>query len=287
MSISAPLDPSLLVLDSEEESFFKATTGIDDAAHLRKHIQHVARKAYNVFPYSSIGSYTFTKTMIARLPGYTEALTLGRATNGILLDAGCCFGVDVHKAAQDGWPAARIVATDIIAEFWELGHELFRSTEMTLPATFIQGDLLDGAHLSLGPPLDHTPELTSLTSLNQLRGHVTTIHASALFHLFSEEEQRALAVALGSLLAPIKGACVFGWSTGTAQVGNVEFAGAVSHPQQYCHSPSSWEALWNGGVYPRGSVEVKAQLVEFEGDIGLRLKDGSVPKRLEWVVKRV
>jgi hypothetical protein len=44
----APLDPSLLVLDSEDEAFFKAKTKIDDTQELRDHIQVVAREAYEV-----------------------------------------------------------------------------------------------------------------------------------------------------------------------------------------------------------------------------------------------
>ena len=47
MSVTA-LDPSLLVLDSEDEAFFKATTKIDDTQELRNHIQSVARQAYEV-----------------------------------------------------------------------------------------------------------------------------------------------------------------------------------------------------------------------------------------------
>lgn len=48
MTVSAPLDPSLLVLDSGDEAFFKATTKIDDTQELRNHIQTVAREAYEV-----------------------------------------------------------------------------------------------------------------------------------------------------------------------------------------------------------------------------------------------
>jgi hypothetical protein len=48
MTVSAPLDPSLLVLDSGDEAFFKAMTKIDDTQELRNHIQTVAREAYEV-----------------------------------------------------------------------------------------------------------------------------------------------------------------------------------------------------------------------------------------------
>lgn len=48
MTVSVPLDPSLLVLDAGDEAFFKATTKIDDTQELRSHIQTVAREAYEV-----------------------------------------------------------------------------------------------------------------------------------------------------------------------------------------------------------------------------------------------
>lgn len=129
------------------------------------------------------------------------------------------------------------------------------------------------------------PDLPSLSSLNQLRGQVTAIHAAALFHLFSEAQQRALAMTLGSLLANVTGATIFGWSTGLAEVGYIEFEGTVSHPRQFCHSPSSWEALWNGVVFPKGSVQVETRLVDFNYDVGVRLKGGLAPKKFEWAVR--
>ncbi|KAI0299339.1 hypothetical protein B0F90DRAFT_1560911, partial [Multifurca ochricompacta] len=267
-----PLDLALLVLDPNEEAFLKILTKIDDAQELRDHIQRVAREAYEVFPYGSIGSYTFAKAAISRLPGYADVLALGSGNGGLFLDAGCCFGVDARRAAYDGWPVDRIVATDIVPEFWDLGHKLFRSSAASFPAVFIQGDLLDLTHVTPGLPSSSLPDLTSLSSLNQLRGHVTAIHASALFHLFSEEEQQALAIALGGLLASVPGASIFGWSTGVTVAGYVEFEGVVSHPRLFCHSKSTWEALWNGVVFPKGSVKVEAHLVDFDHDVGLRLK---------------
>ena len=169
-------------------------------------------------------------------------------------------------------------------EFWDLGHKLFRSP---FPAAFIHADLLDHTQLAPGPPSSDPPDLAKLSSLNQLRGHVTVIHASALFQLFSEEKQMALAQALGSLLAPVSGACIFGWSPGLREAGYIEYECKASYPRQFFHSPSSWEALWNGVVFPKGSVEVEARLEDFERDVGMRLKGGLPPKRLDWVVRRI
>ena len=36
-------------------------------------------------------------------------------------------------------------------------------------------------------------------------------------------------------------------------------AGAIT---QFWHSPRSWAALWDGGVFPRGTVRVEAALVD-------------------------
>ncbi|KAI9438322.1 hypothetical protein H4582DRAFT_255501 [Lactarius indigo] len=282
-----PLDPSLLVLDSDNEAFFKATTRISGSQELRDHIRAVATEAFEVFPYSTIGSYTFARTMIASLPGYADVLALGRDNGGVLLDVGCCFGADTRKAALDGWPVNQIIATDIVGGFWDLGHKLFRSSAASFPAVFVQADLLNPAHVTPGPPAENIPDLTNLSSLNQLRGQVMAIHAAAVFHLFSDEQQLALAVTLGSLLANVSGASIFGWSTGLAEVGFLEFEGNVSHPRQFCHSPSSWVALWDGVVFPKGSVKVEARLVEFDYDVGVRTRDGLTLKRLEWAVRRM
>jgi hypothetical protein len=86
---------------------------------------------------------------------------------------------------------------------------MFQSSSDPFPTTFIHADLLDQIQLIPGPPSNDAPDLANLSSLNQLRGHITAIHASALFHLFSEEKQLALEHALGSLLAPVSGACIF------------------------------------------------------------------------------
>jgi hypothetical protein len=156
---------------------------------------------------------------------------------------------------------------------------------------FIQTDLLNQEYVTPGSPAkdapDLAPDLVSLSSLNQLRGQVTAAHAAALFHLLSEEQQLALAMSLGSLLADVSGATIFGWSTGLAEVGYNEFEGTVSHPRQFCHSPSSREELWNGVVFPRGSVKVEARIMDFNYDVGVRLKGGIPLKRLEWAVRRI
>jgi len=40
-------------------------------------------------------------------------------------------------------------------------------------------------------------------------------------------------------------------------------------------------------MFPKGSVKVEAHLEDFDHDVGLRLKGGIPPKRLDWVVQRI
>jgi len=97
-----------------------------------------------------------------------------------------------------------------VAELWGLCHELFRTSEASFPVVFIQRDILSQEYIIPGPPAKDTPDLASLSSLYQLCGPVTAICAAALFHLFSEDHQLAFAMTLGSLLANVSGAALFG-----------------------------------------------------------------------------
>ncbi|KAG9316774.1 hypothetical protein JVU11DRAFT_2837 [Chiua virens] len=198
------LDPSLYALDPESFTFFKSITGINDNDELRKHILNVQAKAYAVF----------TRLKISKAPAYEHVLKLGREREGaLLLDIGCCFGNDARKAASDGFPVRQLIASDLRRELWDLGHELFRSTPESFSATFVSGDALDPAFLSPSASRVELPvdvDVSTITTLNDLRGKVSAIWAASFFHLFSEKHQRQLAHALGSLLSPEKGSVIFG-----------------------------------------------------------------------------
>jgi hypothetical protein len=175
-----------------------------------------------------------------------------------------------------------------------LGHELFKSTPDTFSVPFIQGDVFNSSHLAIVPPTTHldvsSPPLSSLkdlTSLNQLRGRVSAIHASAFFHLFSESEQLHLARALGGLLSPEPNSIIFG------QHGSNPTNGWRSIPvfgnngrDLFCHNPESWTELWDGGVFEKGTVRVECVLDEVERpDYGFH--PGMKFYQLTWAVIRM
>jgi hypothetical protein len=177
-----------------------------------------------------------------------------------------------------------------LAEFADLAHKLFRTTQETYPIAFVPGDVFDPKHLEVVPPAAvvsesesaaaHGPKsatggpgdppspvsvpapdlLRSLTSLNPLRGRVFAIHASSFFHMFGEEKQLHVARALAGLLSPEPGSVIFGMQVGLPEKG---FDPSVVHRdhRMWCHSPESWTQLWDGLVFENGVVNVQTTLV--------------------------
>ncbi|KAJ7691786.1 hypothetical protein B0H17DRAFT_1285607 [Mycena rosella] len=263
-----PLNESLYYKpDDAEVAFIKEQSGIHDPDALKRHILAVQTKAYDIFGYHCIYTFEFTRYAISKFPVYQHVLSLGRERDGaILLDLGCCLGTDIRMAARDGFPLQNLLASDLRADFWNLGHELFRSTPATCPIAFVAGDALDPDFLAPAAPATSLPEglappLAALTSLTPLRGHVAALHISAVFHFFREPQQLQLARALASLLSPLPGSVIFGSHVGLRAKGvRKSLSGDM-----FCHSPESWTAMW-GEVFFEGAVTVDARLVRYIGD---------------------
>lgn len=192
---------------------------------------------------------------------------------------------------MDGWPSSNIVATDLqcgkfftllhcnkslrhASEFWDLGHKLFCSTKETFPATFVPGNVLKPAHLEVYPVVydpaevtTQTPALSSLVSLNPLRGHVSAVHAGAFLHLFSEEQQTHIMRAFAGLLSPEPGSMIVGSQTGAqgkCSVVKVMAGQNGATVTQFAHSPESWTELVDGQIFTKGTVKVEAELIKEE-----------------------
>ncbi|PSS37141.1 hypothetical protein PHLCEN_2v1014 [Hermanssonia centrifuga] len=230
---------------------------------------------------------------IARLPAYGKLLKVGKERKGALfLDIGCCLGNDVRKVVVDGFPMNQVFASDLrpgtchqqfitvipkdgqlaliaFAEFWQLGHKLFRSTPNTFPVPFISGDVFDPAFL---PPAEipttartvSLPPLSDLTSLARLAGHLSVIHASSFFQLFDGQLQLQLAKRLAALLSPEPGSFIFGSHAGRPEKSvrmeavPQDFRGT----RMWCYCPESWTELWECVFGGKGIVKVEAELKE-------------------------
>ncbi|KAF7314070.1 hypothetical protein HMN09_00566000 [Mycena chlorophos] len=287
-----PLDVKLSdVLEVDGDTglqFFQKEIGISDANELEKHVLALQAKAYEMFPYTCIRVFSFMRVKTSLMPAYPRVVEVMKQNpDALFLDIGCFFGTDVRKLVVDGVSPHQVVATDILQGFWDLGHELFKSTPATFPVKFLQGDVFDPAFLP--PPaqdaaaLSSKPVLADLTSLTPLRGHLTAIHITYVFHLFPEEKQRLLAEHLAGMLSAASGSTIFGATFARRTPGRelyfrdeAERLAALSESQDtsnagegkrqngvelYCFSPESWTALWES-FFPPGAVRVETKVTE-------------------------
>ncbi|KAJ7823103.1 hypothetical protein B0H13DRAFT_2241526 [Mycena leptocephala] len=238
------------VLAPAELAFLKTQTGIQDDEELKAHVLAIQKKAYEicmglncVYPYACIRLFGFVNRA-----AHEHVLDLGRSVSrALILDTGCGgayflssmyiykitamfleVGNDLRKIADDGFPVQNII------EFWDLGHELFRSTTILFPATLVAGDAFDLTFLSL-PPLTEEPQpatshldLRTLMSLNELHGRL------------SAEQQLELARKLAGLLSARPGSIIFGSHGAKLTKGDSSSWGdnGIFHP-----SPESWARL--------------------------------------------
>ncbi|KAJ4463391.1 hypothetical protein C8J55DRAFT_531995 [Lentinula edodes] len=276
---------SHLTLNQDELAFYKRQTGIDEEEKLKKRIVEIAQKALDVYPYHCIWTFGFLRFRILRSQsGYKQLLELGATRrDALFLDIGCCFGNDIRKAIEDGFPAQNVIASDLRPDFWNFGHQLFNTDPKTFPVTFVPGDVLSSSFISTQPPLLLPPHesppnsippvsLQSLLllhpnpnptdpnstlnaqSLNPLRGHLSAIHTSAFFHLFKKDEQLLIAKKLASLLSPVPGSIIFGSHRGAATPQEGERSDSTARGTLlYRHSPESWKEMWEKEVFGRVS----------------------------------
>jgi len=280
-----PLDSSLYFLEPDVARLFKASTGIQNDKALKTHILKVQEEAYRSFPYPCIRLFSFTRMTVPELPSYKEILKIGKERDdAILLEIGSGFGNDIRKLVDDGFPATKVVASDINAELWELGHNLFRSNSDTFPVKFVEADIFDETTLSSKPTLpSFRPDLRMLRTLTPLKGHVSTIVLQMVFHLFDEKRQLELARRVAQLLSPAPGSLIVGRQMGDVRPRDIPLEG---NPH-FVHNERSWEKMWSR-VFPKGTVEYRTELRDLPQDlIAATLDMVDVSQFLNWSIRRL
>ncbi|KLO15970.1 hypothetical protein SCHPADRAFT_823813 [Schizopora paradoxa] len=287
-----------LVLTPDAIEFFLAETKLDSVRAVEQHILKIQSEAAKVFPYPCIRRFDFVKLKVSNLPTYRLFLNTAKEHKGCLfLDVGTCFGTDVRKVVADGFPVRDVICTDIRPEFWEIGHQLYRSTQESLPVKFISGDVLDESFIREGEisyqkaeDIVHREQPT-FTSLVPLEGKIGFIHVSNFFHLFTEAEQLHLARSLASLLSPSPGSMIFGAHVSRPEKG---FRSEAPPPapgylgnRMFCHSAASWIEMWDGEVFAKGTVKVEAKVVEQQREDLVVLDPGVKFYQIVWSVIRL
>jgi hypothetical protein len=145
------------------------------------------------------------------------------ASSDALLDVGCCVAQTIRYLVMSGADPSRLYATDLQADFWEIGYDLFRDRDRLPETTFVAGDLLD--------PADE--------NLARLDGKATLVHAAHFFHLFSWDDQVRAAERIVKFLDMERGNCeVFGRMIGSSKPG-------VAGRDRYLHDETSFQRLWD------------------------------------------
>ncbi|GJJ14392.1 hypothetical protein Clacol_008656 [Clathrus columnatus] len=217
-------------------------------------------------------------------PAYSGILADAKASpefKSIFLDLGCCseyflsilisctgdiqpphlVGSDVRKLALDGYPPSNIIGCDLRSTYIDLGHELYQDSSETCRIRFITGDMFD---IPLNTVEVEYREVSEITTLVQLIGRVKYLYVGAVFHLFDENTQLAIAQRLARLVSREEGVVIFGRHQGSE-------IPTLLHDhlgrKRFGHNPESWRKMWqdaftqtDGEAYIRSHVIVNAEL---------------------------
>lgn len=232
------------------------------------HIHRCRDLAWDIraFPYSGLG--VFLVPFVNKTTAYSKILdTINN--DGWFMDVGCGIGMDLRKLVLDGAPSNRLIGIDIVSQ-WHVGYELFCDRD-TFQGKYVEADLLD---------------LSTIGSLQNLKGEVDVIQVSGVMHQWEWHDQVAACLQLVSFSKV--DTIVFGYQIGSAVAENIDFHGAIMYRQ----SPDSFDRLWKEvGVRTKTTWTVQAQLIGWK-DIGW-LDVGNVPgvedglAVLDFVVTRV
>lgn len=158
------------------------------------------------------------------------------------------MGQDIRKLVHDGAPSENTYASDLKAQFWDIGYDLFLD-KSSLKTTFIEADVFDDT-----------------SGLQQLAGKLDIVHAASFFHLFDWDGQVAAAKKIVGLLNPASDSLVLGRQAGRAEAG--DFTSEVERTKnRFWHNPESWAKLWKQ-VGDETGTEWKVQ-AEFDDRVDL------------------
>ncbi len=190
---------------------------------------------------------------ISDFPEYPGILDRAKA-GATILDLGCCFGQTLRLLAADGVSTHDMYATDIRAELWNLGYDLYRD-KGKMRATFVQGDIFDRN-----------------SDLQLLNGQMDIIIACQFLHLFDWDKQVIAAKRIVELSRP--GSVLVGFQR--AQVRAQELMRPWG--PMYFHNAETFKKMWS---QVEDETETKwdlsISLVDLQKDWGLEAED------VEWM----
>jgi len=256
-NIEAPYpldDPEM----SEQLTFYKAATGIQEPEKLKAHILEIRAEGCKTFPFPCILCFYFLQGMIVRHPFYhnvRKEIEMKSTTRKIFIDIGAGMGTDLRQTIYNGWNRNDVLGVDVDGGWRPLGYKLFRDADRPIP--YLLGNILEARILDTTSSVQadlNKIDLHSLKNLNPLKAQAKFITLNQIFHFFDEEGQKQLAERCAMLLSDEVGSTIFGM-----QIGGVK-KGLEDH-KMFVHSPETWKKLWESIFAPR-QVRVVSELVD-------------------------
>ncbi|PYH44042.1 class I SAM-dependent methyltransferase [Aspergillus saccharolyticus JOP 1030-1] len=208
------------------------------------HVVSVRNEAFEVYQYACIGQMRFLSFNLQHLPFYPQVLEhLRHDPTAGFLDAGCCFAQELRYLADQGIPSTQLYGCDLEQIFISLGYQLFRD-EDRFQATFAAGDLAT----------ENDQEFEAGEIAQKLRGRISVVFASSLFHMWNYQTQLRVATRLVRLCRDDqqqqqqqgKGTIIAGRQMGSILAGEHAMTGMVKDPTatHYRHNVESIKGFW-------------------------------------------
>lgn len=201
-----------------------------------EHIVAVRDKAYASHPYPCLGRWRFLQLDLSSHPLYNDyvvpALAKDSPNKWLYLDLGCCLAQDIRKLLYDGADPSRVYGADLRPEFISAGYQLFQDE-----ATFPQKEHF----VAPADVFDFSPE-SELSK--RFDGKIGILHSTAVFHLFTWDEQVSMAKRCLQLMTQHDDRVLICG----AQIGNVkpgEYPAMRGQGTRYRHDEESLKKMWH------------------------------------------
>ncbi|KZP08680.1 hypothetical protein FIBSPDRAFT_802773 [Athelia psychrophila] len=266
-----PLDSSLLDLSDEEGEFLKWAISPDESV-VKEMI--LRTQADELFPYPCIQLFHFVSLKMMRNAVYQKVLEVGKTGETVFLDIGCCMGTDLRKLVYDGYPVSRVLGCDLRPEFITAGYDLYQD-KASSKIHFFASDVFDipvnAPERSIDIPLANVNHLSDLTN------KITHLYSGALYHLFDEATQYAIAVRMATLIRRTTGSVIFGRHQGLEPEGMI--ADAMARVR-YGHSPASWKRLWHRVFIELEGIQFAEERVKIDAEFAESVQYGNMNARM-------
>ncbi|TVY44458.1 Methyltransferase ausD [Lachnellula cervina] len=209
---------------------------------LQARLHSIRDRAWICAPYPCVGLWMFLMPGILTFPEYPALVARSQQEGVKTLDLGCGLGQNLRLFASEGTPTESMYASDLVADLWDIGYDLFGDEEK-MKAHFIQADIFDDS-----------------SRLFELDGKMDIIIACQFIHLFDMQGQVAVMKKIVGLTSG-PGAVVVGYQRGR----EVAMKQAMPWGEMFIHDIQTFQEIWEKVGDETGTKwKIDARLVDLQ-----------------------